>query len=233
MQVAQDTAHSVRELADREGVSLADVVCSALVIVLQHATQRSSLSFWTRFDNRIPPLNQFSFGAHSNAHVITVDVANVRCAKDIISSVVRATREGAVHQRIPLDLVWRSMNRCMERRSEQVLFEHVASGRPQGSGGYFLAQWPILDTDWRFALQCRSCEEQGELWMFATYLKDSFHHDRVSQLVREWCHVLRSLARAYTLEASGQEGEPLAHITLAPPSDCALCEHLLDGGAVS
>jgi hypothetical protein len=165
--------------------------------VLHHATQKCSISLWTEFRKADTSDVTSAIGPFSHSHVITVELAHVRSTSDLVREVSRAISASSEHKDVPLDLVWRAMNRSGVRtafRASQVSFQHITFRASDHRATTFVTRvCPVLETDRRMALQFRSYDDSGELAIVATYDRSRLHREAVDTLLADIVDVLCDL----------------------------------------
>ena len=106
--VAHALAAGLARAAAEAGVTIEDLVRTAIIAVLQHATQRVSISMWTEHRRE---LAGGAFGPYSYSHAFTVRIADAPSLAERLHA-VRTVREAANATRcVPLELLWKAVGR--------------------------------------------------------------------------------------------------------------------------
>jgi hypothetical protein len=228
-------SNRLREIAASVGESLEVLLLSAVVIVLQHATQMTTVSIWTDFWAVGPTDLESTFGPYSHSHAVVVELARTRTIWDVVKCVSGARSKAAAYAEMPLDVVWRAATKCWSVGGGQVSFQHLTfTAARKGDSSLITRAWPVLDTDARMALQFLSSDDGGEVSVCATYLKSCLPADSVADLVADISDVLDAFVSASddltgrassapTADVSTRSASLAAYAVTGEPAECYLC----------
>ena len=223
--VTADQARGLTALARRLSLDLCDVMLGAVVTVLQHITQKTTVSVWTecRSDFR----STAEVGPFSNAHVLTIDVADERDPAQITRSVAAARRHMGPHHNIPLELVWRTMKAIPPQSSPQASFQHIDFGGAFSNSCVRPGQ--LLESNPMRGLQFYSWSVGKQILVGLGFMRSRCSDMLADNVVADLADVLTATS-AMEIDLShanrGQEAAGPALVPLqvtADPSRCHLC----------
>lgn len=225
--VPADQAEGLAALARRHSLHLHDVILASLVTVLQHMTQKTTVSVWTdlRSDFRSPA----EIGPFSHAHVLTIDVADERDAVEMTRAIAAARRHVGSHHNIPLELLWRILKTVPVslQGSPQVSFQHLDFGGV--SSGACGRPWLVLESSPVRGLQFYSWTVGNEIFVGLGFARSRCSDMLADTLMADLTDVLIATSALESDPVRASRGRAAAGPALVPlqvtadPSTCYLC----------
>jgi len=214
--LGQGLSEGLRRLTDRNGRGLTCTILTAYAIALQHATQRTTFSIWTDF--RQPA---GGIGPYSHSHAVTLAPAEADCFDEVATSVQSSIEAVRRFQHIPLDLVWRSVEKCPVPKTGQVSFQHVELRGDKTVGDIGSDAWPLSDTDPRMSLLLRSYDNGLNIGLCANYAAPRFRAESIRALLAA-AHDVLALAVDQN-DGLASTSVPSMRSTSGAPERCYLC----------
>ena len=231
----------LNDLATKLDGGLEFLILCGVLVALHHRTQRTVLSVWMEFRQSSASANMI--GPFSTSPLITVDLAYVKSTADLAREVAKVIGDARRHQDVPLEVVWRAMNKSRIHRASspgQISFRHVTFARRTNlAASMFTEARPLIETDRRMGLQIQSYEDDGKMGIVAAFDAARLPTERVSALLDDVTSILCLLAGGIEHnDTTGSQGPSSRDIALtsvlngANRALCALClrRHALDSG---
>jgi hypothetical protein len=216
---------ALRRAAKQMGITVKDVLLGATVAVIQHATQRSTVSLWTEF--RFGEVG--AVGALSHLHVLTARLTSATSPWDAVTTARDAAAKADEDSQVPLDLVWRARQECLLPRNGYISFQHVDARRGNEGTNGSLCIWPLLDSIPNLELQVRSCDDGVGIVVYLNYRRYKFSDGSASTILADLHDTLVALARSVPSRGSAatvtnsQRPDDGIYDIRASSDNCHLC----------
>ncbi len=222
-------ARALRDVARTTGEGLDDLLLTAVVTALQHATQRTSVSIWTERRQVALMSSPWLFGPCSTAHALFVPFVRARSVWDGLRAVREARRDAAIHEEIPLELIWRAARTGPLHRTGGIAFQYLRFD-PSAQDGLVVVPWPLADTDPAIGLQFIAVDAGSNISMSAAFGRGRLPRATVDTLLADVVDLLGILAAGsgYQSRQAVSERRPLEeqadeYRIAADPTTCYLC----------
>jgi hypothetical protein len=181
--------------AVRAADQMSTLCLSAVLVALQHATQKTALRIWTDVNLRhVAGLDQL--GPLSYRHAVTIDFCKVCSLRQLLEAVRSAKAEVERHGLISLDLLWRATDRPNPPAAPQVSFDHLTLTMSPLSYDRVEA-WPLFTTERAMQLQFYSWEARSTLFLAAAFAPTALGREEVRNLLADMRDVLPLLADTF------------------------------------
>ncbi|WP_276574997.1 non-ribosomal peptide synthetase [Pseudomonas tohonis] len=198
LQLETALASALRELAQRQGLTLFMVLLASFQALLHRYSGQADIRVGVPIANRNRVETERLIGFFVNTQVLDADIRGDMPFTDLLAQVKQAALGAQAHQDLPFEQVVQAL--APERQLShgplfQVMFNHQSDGAGQALQ---LPGLRVESLDWsahtaQFDLTLDTLEAAGELTASLTYATDLFDAGTVSRLAGHWLNLLRGI----------------------------------------